>query len=83
MQEEGGWRAQPLVRHSNRRYRRSRPRHEPTAPMAGSSRNRFLRAAMLRQLAACADVELVAPDEALETERDPDKVEISLKSGRI
>jgi 2-octaprenyl-6-methoxyphenol hydroxylase len=44
--------------------------------------NRFLRAALLRRLAACPAVELVAPDEALTTERTPDKVEIALKSGR-
>jgi len=41
-----------------------------------------LRAAMLRHLQACAKVELVAPDEALDTTRDADKVTIALKSGR-
>jgi 2-octaprenyl-6-methoxyphenol hydroxylase len=44
--------------------------------------NRFLRAAMLRRLRTCTDVELVAPDEALETSRGADKVDIALKSGR-
>jgi 2-octaprenyl-6-methoxyphenol hydroxylase len=37
---------------------------------------------MLRRLRTCTDVELVAPDEALETSRGADKVDIALKSGR-
>ena len=44
--------------------------------------NRFLRAALLRRLAACPHVELVAPDEVVETKRDPDRAELVLKSGR-
>ena len=52
------------------------------APMGWIVENRFLRAALLRRLQACPHVELVAPDEALDTERRPDKVEIKLKSGR-
>jgi 2-octaprenyl-6-methoxyphenol hydroxylase len=52
------------------------------APMGWIVENRFLRAAMLRRLRACTDVELVAPDEALETSRGADKVDIALKSGR-
>ena len=44
--------------------------------------NRFLRAALLRRLAACPQVELVAPDEVIETNRDPDRAELALKSGR-
>jgi 2-octaprenyl-6-methoxyphenol hydroxylase len=44
--------------------------------------NRFLRAALLRRLQACPEVELVAPDEPLDTRRSADKVEIALKSGR-
>ena len=52
------------------------------APMGWIVENRFLRAALLRRLQACPAVELVAPDEALDTERRPDKVNIKLKSGR-
>ena len=44
--------------------------------------NRFLRAALLRRLAACRQVELIAPDEVVETHRDPDRAELTLKSGR-
>jgi 2-octaprenyl-6-methoxyphenol hydroxylase len=44
--------------------------------------NRFLRAALLRRLAACPHVELVAPDEVIETRRDQDRAELVLKSGR-
>jgi 2-octaprenyl-6-methoxyphenol hydroxylase len=41
-----------------------------------------LRARLLRRLAACAHVELVAPDEVVETRRDPGRAELVLKSGR-
>jgi 2-octaprenyl-6-methoxyphenol hydroxylase len=73
-------RASPLFLHFD--HREAVRDGEPAQPMGWIVENRFLRAAMMQRLAACADVELVAPDEALETERDPDKVEISLKSGR-
>jgi len=53
------------------------------APMGWIVENRFLRAAMLRRLQACPRVELVAPDEALDTSRSADKAEIALKSGRL
>lgn len=52
------------------------------APMGWIVENRFLRAALLRRLQACPEVELVAPDEALDTRRGADKVEIALRSGR-
>src|SRR5262249_11200132 len=52
------------------------------APMGGVVENRFRRAALLRRLAACPNVELIAPDEVLETNRDPYQVELVLKSGR-
>ena len=52
------------------------------APMGWIVENRFLRAALLRRLAACPHVELVAPDEVTETRRDPDRAELVLKSGR-
>ena len=44
--------------------------------------NRFLRAALLRRLAACPKVELVSPDEVVESERGPDRAGLVLKSGR-
>jgi 2-octaprenyl-6-methoxyphenol hydroxylase len=44
--------------------------------------NRFLRPAIQGRLAACPSVELIAPDEALETSRDARRVELTLKSGR-
>src|SRR5258708_7441975 len=44
--------------------------------------NRCVRAARLRRLAAWPNVELIAPDEALETNRDTHQVELVLKSGR-
>ncbi len=37
----------------------------------------------LRQLAACPEVELIAPDEALDTDRDPNLATLTLKSGRM
>ncbi len=55
----------------------------PAAPMGGIVENRFLRAALLRQLAACPEVELIAPDEALDTDRDPNLATLTLKSGRM
>jgi 2-octaprenyl-6-methoxyphenol hydroxylase len=51
-------------------------------PMGWIVENRFLRAALLRRLAACAAVELIAPDEVVETRRDADRAELVLKSGR-
>ncbi len=54
----------------------------PAAPMGWIVENRFLRAALLRQLAACPEVELMAPDEALNTDRDPNLATLTLKSGR-
>ena len=47
----------------------------PTAP--GNARS-----AILRRLAACPAVELLAPDEVIETTRTSDKVDVALKSGR-
>ncbi len=52
------------------------------APMGWIVENRFLRAALQRRLAACREVELIAPDEVIETRRDPDRAELLLKSGR-
>jgi 2-octaprenyl-6-methoxyphenol hydroxylase len=52
------------------------------APMGWIVENRLLRAAVLRRLAACAKVELIAPDEVIETRRDLHRAELALKSGR-
>jgi 2-octaprenyl-6-methoxyphenol hydroxylase len=73
-------RAGPLFLHFD--HREAAADGEPAAPMGWIVENRFLRAALLRRLAACPAVELIAPDETAETIRDPDKVEIVLKSGR-
>jgi 2-octaprenyl-6-methoxyphenol hydroxylase len=55
---------------------------QAAAPMGWIVENRFLRSAIQRRLAACPNVELNAPDEALETNRDAHQVELVLKSGR-
>ena len=52
------------------------------APMGWIVENRLLRAALLRQLAECPGIELVAPDEVVESHRDADRAELVLKSGR-
>src|SRR6187551_2172055 len=73
-------RASPLFLHFDHREA-AKDEHE-AAPMGWIVENRFLRTAILRRLQNCPSVELVAPDEALDTVRNPDKVEIALKSGR-
>ena len=55
---------------------------EIAAPMGWIVENRFLRAALLRRLAACPKVELISPDEVVESERGPDRAGLVLKSGR-
>jgi 2-octaprenyl-6-methoxyphenol hydroxylase len=73
-------RTSPLFLHFD--HREAADDEQDDAPMGWIVENRFLRAALLRRLQACAAVELIAPDEALDTGRRPDKVEIKLKSGR-
>jgi 2-octaprenyl-6-methoxyphenol hydroxylase len=73
-------RASPLFLHFD--HREAAAEGETAAPMGWIVENRFLRAALLRRLAACKHVELIAPDEALETKRDTHRAEIALKSGR-
>ncbi|HYD04620.1 MAG TPA: UbiH/UbiF/VisC/COQ6 family ubiquinone biosynthesis hydroxylase [Reyranella sp.] len=73
-------RASPLFLHFD--HREAAEDETEAAPMGWIVENRFLRAALLRRLQACPNVELVAPDEALDTARSPDKVAIKLKSGR-
>jgi 2-octaprenyl-6-methoxyphenol hydroxylase len=72
-------RPSPLFLHFD--HREASPEGKPQ-PMGWIVENRFLRAAVLRRLAACPQVELIAPDEVLETTRDPDRAELALKSGR-
>ena len=66
-------RPSPLFLHFD--HREAAEDEREAAPMGWIVENRFLRAALLRRLQACPQVELVAPDEALDTERGPDKVE--------
>jgi len=73
-------RASPLHLHFD--HREAAPDSRDPAPMGWIVENRFLRSALLRRLADCPQVELVAPDEVIETDRDADRAELTLKSGR-
>jgi len=73
-------RASPLFLHFD--HREAATGSSDPAPMGWIVENRFLRAALLRRLAACAAVELMAPDEVIDTKRDPDRAELTLTSGR-
>lgn len=73
-------RASPFFLHFDHREAAEDP--ETAAPMGWIVENRFLRAALLRRLAACPKVELVSPDEVVESERGPDRAGLVLKSGR-
>jgi 2-octaprenyl-6-methoxyphenol hydroxylase len=73
-------RASPLFLHFD--HREAATDGQAAAPMGWIVENRFLRSAIQRRLAACPNVELIAPDEALETNRDAHQVELVLKSGR-
>jgi 2-octaprenyl-6-methoxyphenol hydroxylase len=73
-------RASPLFLHFD--HREATQDAGEAAPMGWIVENRFLRAALLRRLQGCTAVELMAPDEAIDTDRSPEKVEIALKSGR-
>ena len=73
-------RASPLFLHFD--HREAAAEGEPAQPMGWIVENRFLRAALLRRLAHCRHVELIAPDEVVDTERDLDRAEVRLKSGR-
>src|SRR5947209_1102110 len=70
-------RPSPLFLHFD--HREAAPEDGEPAPMGWIVENRFLRAAVLRRLAACRTVELIAPDEVIETTRDPDRAELALK----
>ena len=73
-------RTSPLFLHFD--HREAAAEGELPAPMGWIVENRFLRAALLRRLAANPRVELVAPDEVIDTRRDPDHAMLRLKSGR-
>jgi 2-octaprenyl-6-methoxyphenol hydroxylase len=73
-------RPSPLFLHFD--HLEAAPEDGEPAPMGWIVENRFLRAAVLRRLAACRAVELIAPDEVIETRRDPDRADLTLKSGR-
>jgi 2-octaprenyl-6-methoxyphenol hydroxylase len=73
-------RASPLFLHFDHRDAAEDP--EAAAPMGWIVENRFLRAALLRRLAICPRVELVSPNEVVETGRDPARATLLLKSGR-
>jgi len=73
-------RASPLFLHFD--HREAAEDGDGSAPMGWIVENRFLRAAMLRRLAACPSVELVAPAEVVETERVPQRATLTLKDGR-
>lgn len=72
--------ASPFFLHFDHREAAEDP--EAAAPMGWIVENRFLRAALLRRLAACPRVELVSPDEVVESQRDPARAGLLLKSGR-
>jgi 2-octaprenyl-6-methoxyphenol hydroxylase len=73
-------RASPLHLHFD--HREAAPGTRDPAPMGWIVENRFLRAALLQRLAGCPQVDLVAPDEVIETSRTADRAELDLKSGR-
>jgi 2-octaprenyl-6-methoxyphenol hydroxylase len=73
-------RASPLFLHFD--HREAAPDERSAQPMGWIVENRFLRAALLRRLADCRQVELIAPDEVIDTSRDLDRAEVVLKSGR-
>ncbi|MDB5489656.1 MAG: FAD-dependent oxidoreductase [Reyranella sp.] len=73
-------RASPLFLHFD--HREAARDADTAAPMGWIVENRFLRAALLRRLAACPKVELISPDEVVDSERGLDRAGLVLKSGR-
>lgn len=73
-------RASPLFLHFD--HREAGEDAGSAAPMGWIVENRFLRAALLRRLAACPAVELVAPAEIIDTKRSPDQAALTLQDGR-
>lgn len=74
-------RASPLFLHFD--HREAVHDGETVRPMGWIVENRFLRAALLHRLAACPQVELIAPDDVVDTRRNLHRAEIVLRSGRI
>jgi 2-octaprenyl-6-methoxyphenol hydroxylase len=73
--------ASPLFLHFD--HREAAAEGENAVPMGWIVENRLLRAAVLRGLAACANVELIAPDEVVDVDRDLHRADVRLKSGRV
>jgi 2-octaprenyl-6-methoxyphenol hydroxylase len=73
-------RPSPLFLHFD--HREAADEGKAAAPMGWIVENRFLRTALLHRLASHPRVELVSPDEVIETHRDADRAELVLKSGR-
>ncbi|MFI5001282.1 MAG: UbiH/UbiF/VisC/COQ6 family ubiquinone biosynthesis hydroxylase [Reyranellales bacterium] len=73
-------RASPLFLHFD--HREAAEDGGTAQPMGWIVENRFLRAALLRRLTACSAVDLIAPDETVEIERDIHRARLTLKSGR-
>jgi len=73
-------RASPFFLHFD--HREAAEGEEDAPPMGWIVENRFLRAALLRQLTSCPSVEIVAPDEVVDTRRDESRAELVLRTGR-
>jgi len=73
--------ASPLFLHFDHRV--AAAEGEAAVPMGWIVENRLLRAAVLRGLAACSKVELIAPDEVVDIDRDLHRAQVTLKSGRV
>jgi 2-octaprenyl-6-methoxyphenol hydroxylase len=73
-------RASPFFLHFD--HREAADGDEEPPPMGWIVENRFLRAALAQRLTACPAVEIVAPDEVIETRRDDSRAELALRSGR-
>jgi 2-octaprenyl-6-methoxyphenol hydroxylase len=73
-------RPSPLFLHFD--HREAAANGDKPAPMGWIVENRFLRAAVLRRLESCPQIEVIAPDEVVETHRDADRAELVLRGGR-
>ena len=79
--------ASPLFLHFDHREAAEEGREaaeggQDVQPMGWIVENRFLRAALLRRLAQCPNVELIAPAEVVDTDRDSHRARLELKDGR-
>jgi 2-octaprenyl-6-methoxyphenol hydroxylase len=71
----------PLFLHFD--HREAQADEPDPRPMGWIVENRFLRAALLRKLADCANVELVSPAEVVDSARDLNRATLTLKDGRV